>query len=395
MPMMFSMFNLKRSQSLQTMQEHSTRAIFFVNGFGAASWAPLVPVLRLRLSITEDTLGMLLLCIGIGSLLAMPIAGTVASKFGCRKVLTTAGIIFALLLLLICNISSLISAVVLLLIFGVVMGCLDVVMNIQAVMVEKAARRRMMSGMHAMWSVGGFVGAGLFGIWIGILNLTPFISTLIAAIIMLIILSIFAKYFLPTGGESSKSIIAIPRGIVVFFGIITCIAYLVEGAIMDWSGVFLTTAKGFDISLAGIGFTMFSAAMFTMRLIGDRLIQAIGQKIVVLAGSVIAFIGFVLLIFAEPQTLLYAGFFLIGIGSANVVPVFFSMIGKQKVMPINMAVPAVSTLGYAGILIGPATIGFLAHKTTLFVAFGFLAVLVAFQLFLANYIFKHFEYNEV
>ena len=122
MPMMFSMLNLKRSQSLQTMQEHSTRAIFFVNGFGAASWAPLVPVLRLRLSITEDTLGMLLLCIGIGSLLAMPIAGTVASKFGCRKVLTTAGIIFALLLLLICNISSLISAVVL---FATLFGLTD------------------------------------------------------------------------------------------------------------------------------------------------------------------------------------------------------------------------------------------------------------------------------
>ena len=382
------MFRLNRSRSLQTMQQHSTRAIFFVNGFGAATWAPLVPVLRARLSITEDTLGMLLLCIGIGSLLAMPIAGTVAAKFGCRKVLTIAGIIFPLILLLICNISSLMSAAVVLLFFGMVMGCLDVVMNIQAIMVEKAAGMRMMSGMHAMWSIGGFVGAGLFGVWVGMLNLTPFTSTIIAAVIMLLILAIFAKYFLQTGGESSSSIIAIPRGIVVFFGIITGIAYLVEGAIMDWSGVFLTTARGFDISLAGVGFTMFSAAMLTMRLIGDRLVQAIGQRTVVLVGSVISFIGFILLIFAEPQSLLYTGFFLIGIGSANIVPVFFSLIGRQKVMPVNMAVPAVSTLGYAGILIGPAVIGFIAHQTSLFVAFGVLASLIVFQFFIANYVCK-------
>lgn len=382
------MLNLNRSRSLQTMQQHSTRAIFFVNGFGAATWAPLVPVLRSKLSITEDTLGMLLLCIGIGSLLAMPIAGTVAAKFGCRKVLTTAGIIFPFILLLVCNISNLTSAAAMLLFFGMVMGCLDVVMNIQAVIVEKAAGRRMMSGMHAMWSIGGFVGAGLFGIWVGMLNLTPFTSTIIAAVIMLLILSLFAKYFLSTGGESSGSIIAIPRGIVVFFGIITGIAYLVEGAIMDWSGVFLTTARGFDISLAGVGFTMFSAAMLTMRLIGDRLVQKMGQRAVVLFGSVISFIGFMLLIFAEPQSLLYAGFFLIGIGSANIVPVFFSLIGKQKVMPVNMAVPAVSTLGYAGILIGPAAIGFLAHQTSLFVAFSVLAFLIVLQFFIANYVCK-------
>ena len=120
------------------------------------------------------------------------------------------------------------------------------------------------------------------------------------------------------------------------------------------------------------------------------IVQAIGQKVVVFVGSVISFVGFMLLIFVESQYLLYIGFFLIGIGSANIVPVFFSLIGKQKIMSINMAVPAVSTLSYAGILIGPAMIGFLAHQTSLFAAFGFLAALVALQLFIARYIFKHF-----
>ena len=205
---------------------------------------------------------------------------------------------------------------------------------------------------------------------------------------MLAILSLFYKYLLPTGGEPGGSLIAIPRGIVVLIGLITCTAYLVEGAMMDWSGVFLTTARGFDISLAGVGFTCFSAAMLSMRLIGDRLVQAIGQKIVVLVGSVISFIGFMLIIFVETHYLLYFGFFLIGIGSSNIVPILFSILGNQKVMPVNMAVPAVSTMAYAGILVGPAVIGFLAHQTSLFIAFGFLATLVALQLVIACYIFK-------
>ena len=341
-------------------------------------------------AIGEDVLGMLLLCIGIGSLLTMPISGAAASRFGCKRVLIPAGILFAIMLLVLCNISNFALAIPSLLIFGAVMGCIDVVVNIQAVIVEKAAGRQLMSGMHALWSVGGFVGAGLFGVWVGIIGLTPLMSTVIAALIMLAIISKYGTYLLPYGGEKSGKIFAIPRGIVTFVGIIAFIAFLVEGAIMDWSGVFLTTARGFDLSLAGVGFSMFSAAMLTMRLIGDKLIQAIGQKIVVFLGSIISFSGFMFLIFAESQVLLYSGFFLIGIGSANIVPIFFSLIGKQKVMPVNMAVPAVSTLAYAGILLGPSVIGFLAHQTSLFAAFGFLAALVVLQLLIASYIFNKF-----
>ena len=370
------------------MQKISAHAIFFISGFGAASWAPLVPILRKQLGVGDDTLGMLLLCLGFGSLIAMPLAGFIASKFGCRKILTAISIIFPIFLLTICNLTDISIAIPTLILFGALMGCMDVIMNIQAVIVEKNSGKRIMSGMHAMWSIGGFVGAGLFGVWVGALNLSPFTSTIIASIIMLAILFFFYKYFLLNGGESSGSLIAIPRGIVILIGVITCIAYLVEGAMMDWSGVFLTTARGFDISLAGVGFTCFSAAMLTMRLIGDRLVQAIGQKIVVLVGSIISFTGFMLLIFADFQIFLYAGFFLIGIGSANIVPVLYTAIGKQKIMPVNMAVPAVSTLAYAGILVGPALIGFLAHQTSLFVAFGFLATLIVIQFFMANFVFK-------
>ena len=369
-------------------EQHATRAIFFVGGFGAASWAPLVPLLKARLGIAEDVLGMLLLCIGIGSLLTMPMSGAAAVRLGCRKVLTAAGLVYAVLLLSLCTVSSFGMAVPLLLIFGATMGCIDVVVNIQAVIVEKAAGRRLMSGMHALWSVGGFAGAGLFGIWVGTFALTPLLSTIIAAAIMVLVTLAASRHLLPYGGDAGGKLLALPKGIVTV-GIIACIAFLVEGAIMDWGGVFLTTVRHFDMSLAGTAFTVFSAAMLTMRLFGDWTVQKLGQERVVIGGSLLAVAGFLLVIFAAEPALLYLGFFAIGIGCANVVPVFFSLLGKQRVMPISLAVPAVSTLGYLGILMGPAVIGFIAHQTSLYTAFGLLAFLVLLQSIIAAYVYRH------
>ena len=150
----------------------------------------------------------------------------------------------------------------------------------------------------------------------------------------------------------------------------------------------LTTVRGFDMSMAGTGFTVFSAAMLVMRLMGDKLVQKLGQKIIVLGGSMLAFMGFLAVIFTPVTWLLYVGFFAIGVGSANVVPVFFSLLGRQQDMPIGLAVPAVSTLGYLGILMGPAVIGALAHATSLYAAFGLLAGLVALQLVIARHVYK-------
>lgn len=198
-----------------------------------------------------------------------------------------------------------------------------------------------------------------------------------------------SRHLLPYGGDAGGKLLALPKGIVTFVGIIACIAFLVEGAIMDWGGVFLTTVRHFDMALAGTGFTVFSAAMLTMRLLGDWTVQKLGQERVVIGGSLLAVAGFLLIIFAPTVVLLYLGFFCIGVGCANVVPVFFSLLGKQHVMPISLAVPAVSTLGYLGILMGPAAIGFIAHQTSLYAAFTLLAVLVLLQAVIAAYVYHH------
>ena len=381
------MDNGGRERVIGAREAHATRAFFFIGGFGSASWAPLVPVLRERLAIGDDVLGLLLLCIGIGSLATMPLSGALSARLGCRRVLVATGILFACILLAVTLVDSLWTAVPVILVFGALMGCLDVVINVAAVIVEKGIGRRIMSGMHAFWSLGGFVGAGLYGVWVGILGLTAFQSTAIAAGIVLALTVGFGRNLIPYGGGGG-SLVALPRGIVVFVGITAFIAFLSEGAVMDWSGVYLTAVRGMDLALAGVGFSVFSAAMLTMRFLGDRVVQRIGQRPVAVGGALLTLVGILLIMFAPVDALLYFGFFAIGIGSANIVPVFFSLMGRQNVMPIGTAVSAVSTMGYLGILAGPAAIGFISSATNLQTAFGMLAVLSITQAAVGFYVFK-------
>ena len=369
---------------------HATRAFFFIGGFGTAAWAPLVPLLRERLMVGDDVLGMLLLCIGVGSLLTMPLSGALAMRLGCRRVVMTAAILFAAILLLVSCVDALSLAVPTVLIFGAVMGCIDVVVNIVAVLVEKGIGRRIMSGMHAFWSLGGFVGAGLYGVWVGLLGLTPFQSTAIAAGLILLLTAVFGRHLIPYGGGGG-ALLALPRGIIVFVGMTAFIAFLSEGAVMDWGGVYLTTVRGMDLALAGTGYSVFSAAMLMMRFLGDRVVQRIGALPVAVGGALLAFGGILLVMFAPADMLLYVGFFSIGIGSANIVPVFFSLMGRQNVMPVSAAVSAVSTMGYLGILAGPAAIGFVSSLTTLQTAFAMLAALSILQATIGFYVFKRIK----
>lgn len=377
----------ERKRVIGDREANATRAFFFIGGFGSASWAPLVPVLRERLAIGDDVLGLLLLCIGIGSLATMPLSGALSARLGCRRVLVAAGVLYAGVLLSVCLVNDFWIAVPIIFVFGALMGCIDVVINVAAVIVEKGLGRRIMSGMHAFWSMGGFVGAGLYGVWVGILGLTAFQSTAIASLLIFVLTVFFGRHLIPYGGGGG-SLIAIPRGIVVFVGITAFIAFLSEGAVMDWSGVYLTTVRGMDLSLAGVGFSVFSGAMLLMRFLGDRVVLRIGQCPVAVGGALLTFVGILLIMFAPVGSLLYLGFFAIGIGSANIVPVFFSLMGRQTVMPIGTAVSAVSTMGYLGILAGPAAIGFVSSATNLMTAFGMLAALSLVQAFVGFYVFR-------
>lgn len=354
----------------------ATRIVFFVAGFGMSAWAPLVPYAKLRLALDDGALGMLLLCLGIGSLSAMPLAAPLAARLGCRRLIICAGVLLCLALPALALTSTFISLALSLLLFGAGLGAMDISMNIQAVAVERASGRAMMSGFHAFFSIGGIAGAGLVSmlLWLG---LTP-IGAITITVILILALLIYARRDLLSRGVNKDGgpLFVRPRGKVMFIGVLCFILFLTEGAMLDWSALFLTTLRGLDSARGGVGYAVFSIAMTFGRLNGDRLINAIGRFRTMAAGSLCAFLGMGLAIFIDQQWVTLLGFVLVGLGMSNTVPLLFSVVGRQTDMPPNLALAAISGVGYAGILAGPALIGFIAHLTSLYAAFSCVALLL-------------------
>ncbi|VEI67788.1 MFS transporter [Serratia rubidaea] len=357
-------------------EQIATRIAFFVSGLGMAAWAPLVPFAKLRLNLDDGSLGLLLLCIGAGSLLAMPLTGLLTGKLGCRRVILLAGLALCIDLPLLVLMDSTPGMGLALLLFGAAIGMIDVAMNIQAVIVERASGRAMMSGFHGFFSVGGIAGAGGVSLllWLG---LSPLAAVLATVLTIVLLLALAQKNLLrDSDAQDGGPLFVLPRGWVMFIGALCFIMFLAEGSMLDWSALFLTTLRGVDHSQAGLGYALFSIAMTIGRLNGDRVVNALGRHKMLLLGSLCAAVGLALAVVCDSAAIALLGFMLVGLGASNVVPILFSAAGNQHDMPANLAIASVTTLGYAGILAGPALIGFIAQVSSLTVAFGCVTVLL-------------------
>lgn len=356
-------------------EQISTRITFFVAGFAMAAWAPLVPYAQTRTGVEEGALGLLLLCLGAGSIIAMPIAGILAARNGCRIVLLLSILLVCLSLPLLATVSAMPVLGTVLFMFGAGIGSVDCVVNIQAVIVERASGRTMMSGLHGLWSVGGIVGAGGVAALLS-LGASPLAAILCVVAIIMAAMVFAAPNLLPYAGQGEGPAFAIPHGIVLFIAILCFIVFLTEGAVLDWSAVFLTSVRGVDPSYAGLGYAAFAATMTIGRLTGDMMVRRFGPTIIIIFGGACAAGGLAIATFVPAWEAGIVGFALVGAGCSNIVPVLYTAIGRQTVMPEHVAVPAVSTIGYAGILAGPAAIGFAAHATSLVTAFLMVAALL-------------------
>ncbi|MCF4998615.1 MFS transporter [Pseudomonas syringae] len=357
------------------LEQISTRIAFFIAGLGIAAWAPLVPYAKARAGLDEGTLGLLLLCLGVGSILAMPLAGILATRFGCRRVATGGTLLICAALPLLATVSSIPALVATLFMFGAGLGTVDSTVNLQAVIVERASGKNMMSGFHGLFSLGGIVGAAGVSALLG-LGLSPLAAMLVVVAVLIAAMLKAVPHMLPYGSESSGPAFAVPHGIVLFIGGMCFIVFLTEGAALDWSAVFLIQERGIATAYAGLGYAAFALTMTAGRLTGDRIVRRLGATRVILFGGLTAAAGLFLATFAPSWQAALVGYALVGAGCSNIVPVLYTAVGKQTVMPESIAVPAITTLGYAGILAGPAVIGFVAHASSLSFAFGLMAVLL-------------------
>lgn len=357
------------------LEQMSTRIAFFIAGFGIAAWAPLVPYAKARAGLDEATLGLLLLCLGAGSILAMPISGILATRYGCRRVFSAGTVLICLALPLLATVSSVPLLIATLFLFGAGLGAVDSTVNLQAVIVERASGRTMMSGFHGLFSVGGIAGAAGVSALLA-LGLTPLWAIAVVIVLILAALIKAAPHLLPYGSESSGPAFAVPHGVVLFIGLLCFVVFLAEGAMLDWSAVFLTADKQIDEAYAGLGYAAFALTMTAGRLLGDTIVSHLGARRVIIVGGLLAAAGLILATLATSWQVALVGYGLVGMGCSNIVPVLYTAVGKQTLMPASIAVPAITTLGYAGILAGPAAIGFIAHASSLSTAFLLIATLL-------------------
>ncbi len=343
------------------------RLAFFLSGAGMGAWAPLVPYARERADISEGQLGLLLLCLGTGSMLMMPFVGRLAHRIGCRNTMYLASVGIAASLLALAVVPSYWQLVVALLLFGASIGTADVNMNLQGAMVEQHYNRPMMSGFHGLFSAGTIFSAALVSVslWLGLTPVQAIGTLLLAGTLALVTVG---RNMLPFATLEAKTRRSRPTGFIVLLGVLCFIAFLVEGSMLDWSAVFLNSERNMPMDIAGIGYAAFSVTMAAGRLSGDVLVARFGTRLLLVAGSAIGLAGMAAAIVLDHWLASVIGFVLVGAGIANLVPIFCSCVGRQRQMAVAQGLAIMNSIGYMGILMGPALIGFLAHVTSLSVA---------------------------
>lgn len=324
----------------------------------------MVPFAKIRLGLNDAQLGLILLGLGGGAMLTMPLSGLLINRFGSRAVMLAAILVFsaALPFLTVGSNPWLLGAFLFL--FGGGIGAVDVAMNAQAVVVEQKMARPIMSSFHGLFSVGGLIGAGGVSLLLdrGI-DLT-FCALCVSALGVGIGFWQFPK-LLPHSQDSKiqGTKLTLPHGSVLVIGVMCFITFLAEGALLDWSAVYLKFFRGFSETNAGIGYAVFSVAMAVGRLTGDKVAHKLGPVSTVRYGALVGAAGYFFTLGAPSSTVSLAGFALIGLGVANVVPLMFSAAGRRG--NPSVTIPAITTMGYAGLLAGPALIGGIGQLTSL------------------------------
>jgi MFS family permease len=348
---------------------------FFMLGSGAGLWAVHIPLVKARLGIDPAVLGLALLAVAIGAVGFMPITGLAVARFGSRPPTAVACFAYVLLTPLPILAGSIPFLFVVAFLFGAAMGALDVAMNTQASELETVRGKPTMSSFHAFFSIGGLAGS-LIGAGIIAIGWGDGRGALIAAAIFFAASALSVRHLLPSlPPDHAGPRFALPSKAVVGIGMLGFLCFAIEGAVTDWSALFLSTEKAATPTMAAAGFALFSLAMAFFRLVGDPLVARLGSQTVLVGGGLLMATGIAIALVAPWALLGAIGFALVGLGAANVVPVVFSAAGRTPGVPPAIGVAAVVTLSYTGFLVAPPVLGAVAHALGLSAALTLVLVM--------------------
>lgn len=355
--------------------------LFLINGLVTASLVPHIPLFQSRLELSPGWLGVALLGVAIGAIFSMPLTAHFIERFTSRTVVSVATPFYCLALIGPIVAPSFPWLFMTLVLFGFGNGSMDVAMNAQAVDIEKRYGRPIMSSFHGFFSLGGLIGAGGGGLLLE-LGVLPWMHATGLAIVLLLAGIPALQVALRGEGEASGPNFVLPRGALLGVGLLALFTLFCEGAMNDWSAVYLRDAFALGPGFAAMGYASFSLTMTIARLSGDRVVSRLGRISAARLSATLAAIGMTLTLLAPSFWLALVGFGIVGLGLANMIPILFSAAGNSRTMRRGPAIAAVATLGYAGLLSGPPLIGFVAELTSLTTALAMLIVaMVAVVLF--------------
>lgn len=356
---------------------HAARIQFFSTGFAFATWGVHIPTVRAHYAIDEAGLGLALLSAGIGSLAGLTQAGRVIGRYGPRAVVVACGWALAAGLALLLAMPGFVALLGLLALFGMANGLFDVAINAEASELERRCARPLMSGMHGMFSAGGMAGA-LVG---GALLAWPQAHILAAAAAVALAVTLAGRHMLPPAPAARDAAhgLRLPRGALLVLGCLAGLGLIAEGAMYDWSVLYLQQELGSPQRLAALAYASFSAAMALARFGGDWVRERMAPATLLRTSAALAAVAMAVVLRAGHPVVALAGFALVGVGFANVVPVLFSAASRVPGTSPAHAIASVASLGYLGFMAGPPVIGFVAHGTSLtgalYLVVGFAAVL--------------------
>ena len=367
---------------------YAVAAMFLVNGFLVGSWAPQIPLLLTRLAISEFTLGLLILGFGAGALVAMTWSGYLIGREGSRRTTVLFALAACFALLLVVAAPNVALAAVAMVLFGGLVGGMDVAMNANAVAIEKQLGRAIMSSSHGFWSVGGFFGGGGGGILIQNYGALPHAVLVTVASFAVVLVAMRAMSGEARPQAHEKKPFALSRSPTVYLiGVIALFSMIPEGAVLDWAALYLAQERGASIATAGFAFAAFSGTMALMRFLGDGIRNRFGAVRTLRVSSLVAAAGMLVAGLAPEAWLAIAAFALAGLGIANMVPIAFSAAGNQPGMSPGAGLSTVTVMGYSGILVAPSAIGFVGERTgfaPVYLAVAFLLVIVCLMAGLAR-----------
>jgi predicted MFS family arabinose efflux permease len=341
----------------------ATFLVFSVNGAMIGTWVAHIPWLQDQLGISKATLGLCLLCMAAGAVVSMPLTGLILDRRPSASVARWSALVFCLLLPfpLLATSPAMLAAI--LFVFGASNGAMDVAMNAHGVAVQERLGRPVMSSFHGGWSVGGFVAAGVVAV-AAAAGVDPRIESLIVGV-CLWLLTLWITRRLGTGSTRSSAGrgFALPTRPVLLIGGLCFLVMLAEGAIGDWSGVYLKHDTGASTAAAAVAFTGFSLGMAIARLGGDFVNTRIGAGRLLRSGTALVAVALGAALLIGHTVPAVIGFVFCGLGIANAVPLLFSAAGR--IDPPGPSLAAAFTVGYTGFIVGPPVIGLVSDQAGL------------------------------